>query len=776
MKRNKRKLLAIYLVGCIGFYSSCKSKNDGEANYLNPNLPVDVRVENLLSQMTLEEKIAQMCQYVGPEHIREAEMVMSEKDLHDNDAMGYYPGLSVEDLEDMTRKGMVGSFLHVKTPEEANHLQKLARESRLKIPVLIGIDAIHGNALNVGATVYPTPIGMASTWEPALVERSARETALEMRAMGAQWAFTPNIDIARDARWGRVGETFGEDPHLVSEMGVAMIQGMQGDNFTGEDKVIACAKHLIAGSEPVNGLNAAPMDVSERTLREVFLPPYQAAIDANVFSMMAAHNELNGVPCHSNHYIMTELMRNEMGFDGFFVSDWMDIERLVDLHFVAETEKEACYLSVDAGMDMHMHGPRFHEPVKELVEEGRLSEERINQSVRKILEAKFRLGLFENPFTDLEMAKKQIFAKEHQQTALDMARKSIVLLKNEEILPINTTKYRRILVTGPNANNQTIMGDWSAKQPDENVLTIFEGLKQEAPANCKLSFYNCGETLLSIEDSKIAKAASLAKNHDLTIVVVGENSMRYKWDDKTCGENTDRSNIQLPGKQQELVEALYKSGKPVVVVLVNGRPLGVEWIANNVSALLEAWEPGSFGGQAVAEILFGKFNPSAKLPISIPRNAGQIQTVYNHKPSQYFHKYKADESSALFPFGYGLSYTNFEYSNINLSKERVKKNETVQLSVQLTNAGNRRGDEIVQLYIRDEYSSVTRPVKELKAFKKIDLAPNESSVLEFQISPKMLEFYDIDMNKKVEAGKFIVMIGGSSLDEDLHKLTFEVIE
>jgi len=435
MKRNRRKLLAIYLVGCIGFYSSCKSKNDGEANYLNPNLPVDVRVENLLSQMTLEEKIAQMCQYVGPDHIREAEMVMSEKDLHDNDAMGYYPDLSVEDLEDMTRKGMVGSFLHVKTPEEANHLQKLARESRLKIPVLIGIDAIHGNALNVGATVYPTPIGMASTWEPALVERSARETALEMRAMGAQWAFTPNIDIARDARWGRVGETFGEDPHLVSEMGVAMIQGMQGDNFTGEDKVIACAKHLIAGSEPVNGLNAAPMDVSERTLREVFLPPYQAAIDANVFSMMAAHNELNGVPCHSNHYIMTELMRNEMGFDGFFVSDWMDIERLVDLHFVAETEKEACYLSVDAGMDMHMHGPRFHEPVKELVDEGRLSEERINQSVRKILEAKFRLGLFENPFTDLEMAKKQIFAKEHQQTALDMARKSMVLLKNEEILP-----------------------------------------------------------------------------------------------------------------------------------------------------------------------------------------------------------------------------------------------------------------------------------------------------------------------------------------------------
>ncbi|WP_321281751.1 glycoside hydrolase family 3 N-terminal domain-containing protein [Marinifilum fragile] len=776
MKRNRKKLLAIYLIGCISFFSSCKSKNHGEVNYLDPNLPVDQRVENLLSQMTLEEKIAQMCQYVGPEHIREAEMVMSEKDLHDNDAMGYYPGLSVEKLEEMTRNGMVGSFLHVKTPEEANHLQQLARKSRLRIPVLIGIDAIHGNALNVGATVYPTPIGMASTWEPALVERSARETALEMRAMGAQWAFTPNIDIARDARWGRVGETFGEDPHLVSKFGVAMIRGMQGDNFTGEDKVIACAKHLIAGSEPVNGLNAAPMDVSERTLREIFLPPYQAAIDVNVFSMMAAHNELNGVPCHSNHHIMTELMRNEMGFNGFFVSDWMDIERLVDQHFVAETEKEACYLSVDAGMDMHMHGPRFHQPVKELVEEGRLSEERINQSVRKLLEAKFRLGLFENPYVDIAKGKEQIFANEHQQTALDMARKSIVMLKNEGVLPIDTKKYRKILVTGPNANNQTIMGDWSAEQPEDNVATIFEGIQQEAPARCKVNFYDCSETLLALEDAKIKKAASLARNHDLTIVVVGENSMRYKWDDKTCGENTDRSNIQLPGKQQQLVEALYMSGKPVIVVLVNGRPLGIEWIADHSPALIEAWEPGSFGGQALAEILFGKINPSAKLPISVPRNVGQIQTVYNHKPSQYFHKYKSDKTSALFHFGYGLSYTEFKYDNLTLSKKQIHKNDSLLLTVQVRNVGKRRGDEIVQLYIRDEFSSVTRPVKELKAFKKVDLDANESAVLQFVISPKMLEFYDIDMNRKVEAGSFKVMVGGSSLDEDLLHVKFEVIE
>jgi len=491
---------------------------------------------------------------------------------------------------------------------------------------------------------------------------------------------------------------------------------------------------------------------------------------------MAAHNELNGVPCHSNKYIMTDILRNEMAFDGFYVSDWMDIERLVDQHFVAENEKEACFLSVDAGMDMHMHGPRFQQPVTELVEEGRLSEERINQSVRKILEAKFRLGLFENPFVDIKKGEEIIFAINHQNTALDMARKSVVLLKNDGVLPLNTKERRKILVTGPNANNQTIMGDWSVKQPEDKVITIYQGLKKEAPEDCQVNYFDCGEVLLKMEDKKIAKAARLAKSHDLTIVVVGENSMRYNWDEKTCGENTDRSNIQLPGKQQKLVEALYKSGKPVVVVLVNGRPLGVEWIADHVPALLEAWEPGSFGGQAVAEIIFGKVNPSGKLPISIPRNVGQIQTVYNHKPSQYFHKYKNDKSSALFDFGYGMSYTNFEYSKLSLENAEINKNDSTKLSVTVSNSGAVAGDETIQLYIRDEYSSVTRPVKELKAFKKLKLDPGESQTVEFVISPKMLEFYNIQMNKVVEPGNFKIMIGCSSRDEDLQTVRLNVRE
>jgi len=754
------------------FVNACKSSDDND--YLNKDLPFETRINDLISRMTLDEKIAQMCQFVGLEHIKEAKMVMDEKALTNSDDMGFYPNVSADSLKEMIKAGLTGSFLHVKTIEEANYLQKLAQESRLKIPLLIGIDAIHGNGLYNGATIYPTPIGMASTWDFDLVKKSSVETAKEMRAMGSHWAFTPNVDVARDARWGRVGETFGEDPFLVSQMGVAMVEGFQGDDFTSAEQVIACAKHLIAGSVPVNGMNAAPSDISERTLREVFLPPFKAIIDAGVYSVMAAHNELNGIPCHAHKRLMEDVLRDEMGFEGFYVSDWMDIERLADLHFVAENEKEACFLSVDAGMDMHMHGPRFHNEIKALVLEGRLSEARIDNSVSRILEAKFRLGLFENPFVDAQKADEIIFSESHKATSLKMAEKSLVLLKNDGVLPLDTKKYNRILVTGPNANNQSLMGDWTMPQPEENVTTIFEGIKKSLVNECEVDYFNCGEVLLSMQDSKIKEAGRLAANYDLTVVVVGENSMRYKWDEKTCGENTDRTNIQLPGKQQELVETLHAAGKPVVVVLLNGRPLGVEWIANNVSALIEAWEPGSFGGDAVANLIMGSFNPSGRLPISIPRNVGQIQTIYNHKPSQYFQKYKDDVSSALYPFGYGLSYTKYQYSNLTINKDVVSENESLMVSVDLENTGDFVGEETVQLYIRDVHSSVTRPVKELKAFKQVYLGKGEKQKLEFEIKPEMLEFYDINMNKTIEAGEFIIMLGSSSADSDLLKVSFRL--
>ena len=441
--------------------------------------------------MTLEEKVGQMCQWVGLEHMRTAAQDLTVDDLNNNTARGFYPGITEEDVRQMTIDGKIGSFLHVLTVKEANQLQELARKSRLKIPLIIGIDAIHGNAQVVGTTAYPTSIGQASMFDVDLVEEICRQTALEMRATGSQWTFNPNVEVARDPRWGRVGETFGEDPYLVSLLGAASVRGYQGDGFGSAENVLACAKHFIGGSQPINGTNGSPTDISERTLREVFFPPFKATVDAGVYSFMTAHNELNGIPCHANPWLMEDILRKEWGFKGFVVSDWMDIEHIHDLHHTAVDNKDAFYQSVDAGMDMHMHGPEFYEKVIELVREGKLTEERINESCRKILYAKFQLGLFEKPFTDEKDYKGVLFNEKHKATALEAARKSIVLLTNDGILPLDGAKYKNIFVTGMNADNQTILGDWALTQPDENVTTILEGLKSVSPAT-EFSFLDMG--------------------------------------------------------------------------------------------------------------------------------------------------------------------------------------------------------------------------------------------------------------------------------------------
>lgn len=745
-----------------------------EMLYKDATQPVEVRVADLMKRMTLEEKVAQMCQYVGPQHIRETQAKFKGKNVGKNDdAHGFYPTLSVNDLLKMTEEGKIGSFLHVVTGEEANELQEHAMKSRLQIPLLIGIDAIHGNALCSGVTVYPTPITQASSFDPPLVEKISRESALEVRATGAHWTFTPNVDVARDARWGRTGETFGEDPYLVSLMGVATIKGYQGDDMTGTDKVAACAKHLIAGSEPSNGTNAAPMDVSERTLREVYLPPYKAAVKSGVFTLMAAHNELNGVPCHADKWMMTDIMRGEYGFDGFIVSDWMDVERIRDLHHVAPTMKEAYRETVDAGLDMHMHGPGFMEGVIDLVNEGKLQVSQIDRACKAILEAKFRLGLFENPFVDLNESKNIIYNNQHTASALEAAEKGIVLLKNENLLPLDLSKYRNILVTGPNANNHTILGDWTLQQPEDKVITILEGI-QNAAGKDKVLYYDYGDDVRQNSPEKVKAAANMARKSDLAIVVVGENPLRYQ-KTKTCGENIDRMSLDLLGTQEELVKAIHATGVPTIVVLVGGRPLSVNWIAENAAALIQAWEPGSFGGTALANILTGKVNPSAKLPISIPRHAGQIQIIYNHKPSQYFHKYKDGASTPLYAFGYGLSYTTFEISAPLLSKSKIGGKEKVSVSVEVKNTGTMAGTEVVQLYIRDLYSSATRPIKELKDFARVSLKPGESRIISFTVTPDKLSFFNRDMQYVVEKGEFEIMVGSSSMDKDLKKVTLEVI-
>lgn len=746
--------------------------------YKDPKVPIEQRVEDLLGRMTLEEKVGQMNQLVGIEHFKENSATMSAAELATNTANAFYPGATVKDMEEWTKKGLVSSFLHVLTMEEANYLQRLNMQSRLQIPLIIGIDAIHGNAKCKDNTVYPTNIGLASSFDVDMAYTIARQTALEMRAMNMHWTFNPNVEVARDGRWGRCGETFGEDPYLVTLMGVATNKGYQRNLDNAED-VLGCVKHFVAGSQSVNGTNGAPADLSERTLREVFFPPFKAALQqGGDWNVMMSHNELNGIPCHTNRWLMTDILRKEWGFKGFIVSDWMDIEHCVDQHRTAIDHKDAFKQSILAGMDMHMHGPEWVQSVVELVKEGHILESRIDESVRRILTIKFRLGLFEQPYGDAKTRDKVINNPVHKQTALEATRNSIVLLKNEgNLLPLDMKKYKRVLVTGINANDQNIMGDWSELQPEEKVSTVLKGLRQIAP-DTEFQFIDQGWDPRNMSQAKVDEAVEAAKNCDLNIVCCGEYMMRFRWNERTSGEDTDRDNLDLVGLQDQLIQRLNETGKPTVLIIISGRPLSVRYAAEHVPAIINAWEPGQFGGQAIAEILYGKVNPSAKLAMTMPRSVGQISTYYNHKKSAFFHPVVCGSSEPLYPFGFGLSYTTFAYSDLSLDKTSIKagSNETVKATITIENTGKRDGLEICQLYINDVVASAARPVKELKDFKRVALKAGERKTITFEIPQEKLAFYDINMKYGVEPGTFEVLVGGSSKDADLKKATFEAVK
>ncbi len=766
---NIRKIFCFTLVTTL--CATCFG-NKYDMLYKNPNAPVQERVNDLLSRMTLEEKVGQMNQYVGVEHFRSNLGSLKEEDMKNNTAQAIYSGYMPEDLEKWTQQGLVGSFLHVLTLKEANHLQDLAMKSRLQIPIIFGIDALHGNANAPDNTVYPTNLGLACSFDLDMAYKIARQTAAEMRAMNMHWTFSPNVEVARDPRWGRCGETFGEDPYLVSLMGVELVKGLQG-NLNSNKDVVACIKHFVGGGESLNGTNGAPLDVSERTLREVFLPPFKAGVDAGAVTLMTSHNEVNGIPAHENEWLMEDVLRKEWNFKGWIVSDWMDIEHMYDLHATAPSIKEAFYQSIMAGMDMHMHGIKWNEDVCELVREGRIPESRIDESVRKILTTKFELGLFENPFADEKTSMDVRLSPEHRKTALDAARNSIVLLKNTGILPLQAGKYKNIMITGINANDENILGDWSASQNPENVVTVLEGIKSADP-NANISFVDQGWDPRNMDPAKVKEAADMAEKSDLNIVVAGEYMMRWRWTERTGGEDTDRSDIDLVGLQNELIQKVAQSGKPTILILINGRPLGVEWAAENLPAIIEAWEPGMAGGTAIADIIYGNVNPSAKLAITIPRHVGQIQMIYNHKPSMYFHPVVVNSNSPLYPFGYGLSYTTYKYDNLKLSSDTISKSGSIEAMIDITNTGNREGVEIAQMYIRDVFSSVTRPIKELKDFARVSLKPGETKTVKFSITPDKLTFLDKNMNPIIEPGDFKVMIGSSSDDKNLISKSFNV--
>jgi len=775
----------ISILAIVVLLSSC-NKNSNQPKeigdnpiYMDANASINDRVDDLMSKMTLEEKVYQMCQYVGLEHMKEAEEKISPEELEKNDALGFYPGMRSGDIGKLAEEGKVGSFLHVVTSKEANELQHLAQKSKLKIPLLIGIDAIHGNGLVSGSTIYPSPISQAATFSDELIKEGSRQTALEMRANGMHWSFTPNIDVLRDPRWGRTGETYGEDPYLVGNMGVATILGLQSDDFTGTTNVIACAKHLIAGSSSINGLNASPTDVSKRTLFEIFLPPYRRAVkEANVFSIMAAHNEVAGMPGHMDKFMMNDLMRDRWNFEGFYVSDWNDVSRIDIWHHVAKDFKQSIEFSVNAGMDMNMHGPIFDNHLVELVNEGKVDVARVNYACRKVLETKFRLGLFENPFVDEEKAQTVNFQESHQKNALEQARRAIVLLKNKEnILPLSEKgNGKTIFITGPNADNQTTLGDWVSPQPEDNVTTMVEGITSIGEENgYKINYFDSGDRSKEITSENIKNAAAKAKSADMIVLVLGENSFRHDWKRKTTGENIDRATLKLSGNQMKLADEMFTLGKPVIVLYVSGSPIAEPWLEMRAAAVLNTWESGAFAGQATAEILFGQVNPSGKLPLTIPRSVGQLQMVYNHKPTAYIHKYNTEKKVPLHPFGFGLSYAKFNLGKPTLSKSIFSGiDDKITVNVKVSNTGKVAGEEVVQLYIRDNISSYTRPVKELKGYKRILLNAGETKTVSIDINAESLAMYDRDYNFVIEPGDFTIMTGNSSADKALKSTSLNV--
>ena len=764
------------------FFASFSLIAQNNPLYLDSNADVEDRLSDLMARMTLEEKVGQMCQYVGLEYLKKQKRnkrSAGDASKLNKDAFAMY-GLSESEIIQEIIDGKIGSFLHVLDPEEVNYLQGFALQSRLKIPLIIGIDAIHGNAMVRGTTVYPSPISIAATFTNDFAYDVAKQSAREMRATGSQWTFMPNVDVARDPRWGRVGETFGEDPFMVGEMGKAMIMGFQGEDFSKPNNVIACAKHMIAGAEPLNGLNISPMDVSERSLYEIHLPPYKKAIDAGVYTIMAAHNELNGIPSHMHKGLMTDLLRNEWGFDGFYVSDWYDIKRIWSYHKVARNYKEASLFSVEAGMDMNMHGPEFYDFIVALVKENKLSIDRVNEACSKILYAKFQLGLFENRLVDTSKVDENIFIKSHLDKAEEIADNSITLLKNNNSLPINNSNAKRILVTGPNAHNHTTLGDWHFEQPEENVVTIFEGIQQIGENyNHKVDYYDSGIKIRNIQDSKIKATAEMSTNYDHVFVVVGDNSLRYTWEggksfQKTAGENKARSFLGLPGKQLDLVKSIYEKNKNLTVIYVSGKPISEPWIEDNIKSIIHAWEPGSMGGKSMGKIVFGEINPSGKMPMTTARSVGQLTMVYNHKPTNYIHKYAFEKTKPLYRFGFGLSYTTFSISKPTLSTSKWDGTGKVIVEVDVNNTGERDGMETVQLYIRDLFSSVTRPVLELKGYKKVNVAPGETKRVTFTLALDDFAFYDREMKYKAEEGEFNILVGNAANLAKLKKTTIQL--
>ena len=771
--RNARFLLAIAVIFTIAAtpfnsvfaqmskpgVSAAQNENDRKARQ---------RAEALLAQMTLDEKIGQMNQLFFFPQFQKPEM-----------------------MDEGIRKGQIGSLLFVTDPATINRFQKVAvTESRLKIPLIFGYDVIHGFR-----TIFPVPLATAASFDPKLAEIGQKIAAREARSVGINWTFAPMVDIARDPRWGRIVEGAGEDPYLGSKMAAAQVRGFQGETIGSPEHLLACVKHFAGYGAAEGGRDYDAANIPESQMQNVYLPPFKAAIDANVGSVMSAYMDLNDVPATGNKWLMRGVLRNDWGFKGFVVSDADAVKNLL-AHGYARDAQDAAVKALNAGinLEMSLDAQTYVKNLGEAVKKNLVTEKQIDEMVLPLLEAKYKLGLFENPYIDEAKVAGILGDASHRDAARTAAERSAVLLKNQNnVLPLDKNANQKIAVIGPLANSKRdTLGSWVFQQNTDETVTVLDGIKSKLGANAKIeyaqgvqftrkfpSFFDAlfGEKPQAVwttteSQSEFDKAVELAKNSDVAVMVLGENQ-------NMSGEAASRSTLDLPGRQMELLQAVVANGKPVVLVLMNGRPLDITWAAeNNVASILEIWYPGTSGGTAAANLLFGDANPGGKLPLTWMRNAGQIPIYYSHNttqdPSKQGERYWNEESVPLYPFGYGLSYTNFEISNMKLNKTEMKMNENVEVSVDVKNTGKRAGDEVVQVYVHQQAGSASRPVRELKGFERVMLAPNETKTVKFTLGKKELEYWSAAEKKWVmEAENFDVWIGNNSKAE-MHSI-FKIV-
>ena len=770
-------LVIVQMVCTLGFTQSSPSL----PAYKDPSLSIDIRLSDLLSRMTLEEKVGQLLCPLGWEMY----------EIHGNEVCpsGKFKQLIKERNVGMlwatyradpwTKKTLANGLNPEMAAKAGNALQKYVMENtRLGIPMFLAEEAPHGH-MAIGATVFPTGIGMAATWSPELVKEVGQVIAKEIRSQGGHISYGPVLDLTRDPRWSRVEETFGEDPVLSGILGASMVDGLGGGNLSQKYATIATLKHFLAYAVPEGGQNGNYASVGIRDLHQNFLPPFRKAIDAGALSVMTSYNSIDGIPCTSNHYLLTKLLRNEWKFRGFVVSDLYSIEGIHESHFVAPTKENAAIQSVMAGVDVDLGGDAYTN-LCHAVQSGQMDKTVIDTAVCRVLRMKFEMGLFEHPYVDPKIAAKTVRRKEHIELARKIAQSSITLLKNENsILPLSKM-INKVAVIGPNADNRyNMLGDYTAPQEDSNVKTVLDGiLTKLSPFRVE---YVRGCAIRDTTVNEIEQAIEAARRSEVVIVVVGGSSARdfktsYKEtgaavaeegsvSDMECGEGFDRASLSLLGRQQELLESLQKTGKPLIVVYIEGRPLEKNWASEYADALLTAYYPGQEGGNAIADVLFGDYNPSGRLPISVPRSVGQIPVYYNKKAPRN-HDYVEVSSSPLYSFGYGMSYTTFEYSDLQVVQKSAR---CFEVSFKVKNTGKYDGEEVSQLYMRDEYASVVQPMKQLKHFERFHLKKGEEKKVTFVLTEEDFFLVNYTLKKVVESGTFQVMIGSSSDDIRLEK-------